>query len=135
VNEQGCDARFVVAPLVRFTLVLLASVAAVFWLRRRYLRFEVVGESMLPTFHEGDFLLARRLAPGQLPRTGDLVLAVDPREPSRTLLKRVSGIDLHGQVTLLGDNAAASTDSRHFGAVPPESIIASVTLRYWPLAR
>jgi len=120
---------------VRLALVALAAVTLVSWLRRHYLRFEVAGESMLPTFREGDFLLARRVVPGQLPRTGDLVLANDPREPSRTLLKRVGGVDLHGQVTLLGDNAGASTDSRHFGAVPAEAIIARVAFRYWPRAR
>lgn len=124
-----------VAPFLRIALVALTVIALAAWLRRHFMRFEVVGESMLPTFREGDFLLARRMAPGQLPRTGDLVLASDPREPSRTLLKRVAGVDLHGQVTLLGDNAGASTDSRHFGVVPGEAIIARVAFRYWPLAR
>ncbi|MCK9521112.1 MAG: S26 family signal peptidase [Dehalococcoidia bacterium] len=126
------------SALVLFLRVLLAgavAMAVVSWFRRRFLRFEVAGESMAPAFRDGDFVLARRLAPGELPRRGDVVLARDPRLPSRTLLKRVGSVDLHGQVTLYGDNGPASTDSRHFGALPPEAVIARVAWRYWPLIR
>jgi len=116
-------------------LAALALFLAVAWLRRRYMRFEVSGDSMYPAFRHGDYLVVRRFAPGELPNPGDVVLAADPREPGRTLLKRVEHVDLHGQVTLLGDNPAASTDSRHFGPVPAEAVIGRVAWRYWPLIR
>jgi len=99
------------------------------------MRFEVVGDSMYPTYRHGDYLLVRRFAPGELPAPGDIVLAADPREPQRILLKRVENVDLHGQVTLLGDNPDASTDSRHFGPVAKEAILGRVAWRYWPLFR
>lgn len=123
------------APLVRLALAAALMLALVAWLRRSFQRFEVSGDSMEPAYREGDFLLARRLAPGQLPHRGDVVLALDPRFPSRVLLKRVAGIDLHGQVTLHGDNASASTDSRDFGPVRAEAVIARVIWRYWPVTR
>ena len=47
---------------------------------------------------------------------GDLVLVPDPREPSRLLVKRVG--EVHGdELFVVGDEAAASTDSRAFGPV------------------
>ncbi len=36
---------------------------------------------------------------------------------------------------VLGDNRAASTDSRHFGPVPAPSIEGVAWLRYWPISR
>jgi len=91
---------------------------------------------MRPTFVPGDWLIAdRRAYRSQPPRPGELVLAADPREPSRTLLKRVAHVAPGGATWLEGDNPAASTDSRHFGAVPREALRGRIRLRYWPLRR
>lgn len=38
-----------------------------------------------------------------------------------------------GEVFVLGDNRALSSDSRSFGSVPIENIIGKVILRFWPL--
>jgi nickel-type superoxide dismutase maturation protease len=90
-------------------------------------RVEVVGSSMAPTFISGDRLLVvrrcRRL------RVGDLVALSDPTSPGRRLVKRVASID-EGSATVVGDNEAASTDSRHFGAVPVSAIRHLVVRRY-----
>ena len=40
-----------------------------------------------------------------------------------------------GSYFLLGDNRAASCDSRVFGAVPNEAIVGRVVLTYWPVDR
>jgi nickel-type superoxide dismutase maturation protease len=90
-------------------------------------RVEVVGSSMAPTFGAGDRLvLVRRWRPL---RAGDLVAFADPTCPERWLVKRVRTVH-GGTATVRGDNEAASTDSRSFGAVPVGSIRHLVVRRY-----
>ena len=36
---------------------------------------------------------------------------------------------------VLGDNSAKSLDSRYFGFLPKENVLAKVTERYWPLSK
>jgi len=64
-----------------------------------------------------------------------VVAVVDPREPNRVLVKRVDGVDEGGPVTVVGDNPAASTDSRTFGAVDADLVLGRAVYRYWPEAR
>jgi nickel-type superoxide dismutase maturation protease len=96
-------------------------------------RIDVVvvrGRSMAPTLLPGDRLLVARVRP----RTGDVVLAADPRASGRELIKRVAALDDAG-VTLRGDNPAGSTDGRNFGVVPAETVAWRVVARYWPMSR
>ncbi|MBI2765855.1 MAG: nickel-type superoxide dismutase maturation protease [Chloroflexi bacterium] len=87
---------------------------------------------MVPTLAPGDYLIAdRRAYRARVPRVGDIVLARDPREAARTLVKRVAAAD-GGRVDLRGDNAGQSTDSRAFGRVEPGAVIGRVRWRYWP---
>lgn len=98
---------------------------------RRYLDVvEVRGRSMAPTLNPGDRMLVARLEP----RPGDIVLARDPRDPRRELIKRVRSIDRFG-VLLRGDNPASSTDARTFGRVLPSAVTWRAVLRYWPPSR
>lgn len=109
----------------------------------------VKGESMMPTMHDGQFVLAtRRLS--RLHR-GDVVLV---RRRPGTLIKRVAylpgdcvsvldrelfaGVEDYfdhmqgclvvprGRVVVLGDNRPNSEDSRHFGPVAVRDIIGKV---------
>ncbi|HEY5476107.1 MAG TPA: nickel-type superoxide dismutase maturation protease [Tepidiformaceae bacterium] len=124
--------------LVRLAIcsVLAEIAAAIAWLKWRYSRYAVAGASMEPALHAGDYVVVDRKAfARRLPRPGDVVLAADPREPSRTLVKRVTWVDLHGQLWLEGDNPRESTDSRVFGRVPPRGLVGRVVFRYWPLLR
>jgi nickel-type superoxide dismutase maturation protease len=114
--------------LVRLLAVLLAVRA----LRRMADVVEVRGRSMAPALRPGDRLVAVRLR--RPPRVGEIVLATDPRDPRRELIKRVSGVGRSG-VRLRGDNPAASTDARTFGAVPTGAIEWRVVGRYWPPGR
>jgi len=106
--------------------LLLASVALLA-ARGRLDVVQVRGRSMATSLVPGDRLLVARLPA----RVGDLVLARDPREPRRELIKRVAAIDARG-VLLRGDNPAASTDARTFGALPAGAIAWRVVGRYWP---
>ena len=92
-------------------------------------RVEVHGDSMRPTYRPGDRLLVVRRVPGRPVRTGAVVAVRDPRVPGRILVKRVEAWTDHG-VWVRGDNEAQSTDSRHFGAIPPDRVIGTVVRRY-----
>ena len=117
-------ARGLVGPLVAFGVA--------WWLLRNRLDVvEVRGRSMLPTLRPGDRLVVVR---GDRPQAGDVVLAPDPREPRRELIKRVASVEPAG-VTLRGDNPAASTDARTFGTLPHPSVRWRVVGRYWPVSR
>jgi nickel-type superoxide dismutase maturation protease len=93
------------------------------------MRFVVEGESMLPAYRAGDWLIVdTRVFRSRHPRVGEVVVARDPREPSRRLLKRVVRVEPGGAIWLEGDNPDASTDSRHFGAVT--ELVGLVRWRY-----
>lgn len=94
----------------------------------RVRRLEVSGHSMRPTLQPGDRLLLLR---SRRARAGDLVVVPDPREPARLVVKRVV-VASPGGLTVRGDNPAASTDSRQFGAVPRASVQGRVVYRYAP---
>jgi nickel-type superoxide dismutase maturation protease len=91
----------------------------------------VAGDSMLPEYRCGDWVLVLRTP---RVRVGDAVAARDPRQPDRILVKRVQRRDPDG-LWLVGDNPSASTDSRTFGAVPHDLVLGRILLRYYPLRR
>ena len=123
----------VIRSLPLFVLSVVAVLLLATRLRRRFIRYEISGESMLPTLRPGDFVIVdRRPHKDWRPSRGDIVLARDPRERERTLVKRVSRCE-EGDAWLLGDNPDSSTDSRTFGALPREYILGEVRWRYWPL--
>ena len=85
---------------------------------------------MQPTLGPGDRLLLRRRRPSSHLAPGTVVALIDPRPgESRLLLKRVAAVE-GSSVTLLGDNPAASTDSRSFGPVEARQISWVVLRRY-----
>jgi mitochondrial inner membrane protease subunit 1 len=92
----------------------------------------VRGVSMRPTLDPGDRLLAIR---GLALHPGDLALVRDPRRPDRTMVKRVTAVGEDSSIEVLGDNAPASTDSRHFGPVPADLVVGRVVYRYLPAHR
>ncbi len=92
---------------------------------------EVVGDSMRPTLEPGDRLVLSRL---RRARPGDLVAVADPRQPERLVVKRLVEVSPAG-LTVLGDNPAASTDSRTFGPVAVDAVRGRVVYRYHPKSR
>ncbi|HEX9634819.1 MAG TPA: nickel-type superoxide dismutase maturation protease [Candidatus Limnocylindria bacterium] len=124
-------------PLIT-TLVGTAGALAAGAAARRWLdAVEVRGGSMAPTLLPGDRLLVESSTfTRRRPRAGELVLAPDPRDPARELVKRVAAADSEaGKLELRGDAPGASTDSRAFGAVPSASVQWRVLARYWPPSR
>jgi nickel-type superoxide dismutase maturation protease len=87
---------------------------------------------MQPALSPGDYAIVDRGAyRATPPRPGQIVLARDPRDRSRALVKRVGWIDSDGRIWLLGDRTDQSTDSLTFGPVAPDLIIGRVRWRYW----
>lgn len=82
----------------------------------------VVGGSMLPSLWPGRVVLGWR--PGKLRRGDVIILSHDGLEK----VKRVSIVD-GKRLYVTGDNADASTDSRHFGWVHESQVLARIV---WP---
>jgi nickel-type superoxide dismutase maturation protease len=111
---------------------LVVAGAAALVVRRWVDTVEVRGRSMAPALEPGDRLLVvRRRGPV---RVGDVVLALDPRDASRELVKRVARVDEHG-TELRGDHADSSTDARTFGTLPESAVTWRAIARYWPPGR
>ena len=82
----------------------------------------VEGLSMIPSLAPGERVLVRYGADFTI---GDIVL-VDRGE--RIDIKRVTRIE-DSHIFVEGDNTAVSTDSRHYGAINRDTIIAKVIWR------
>lgn len=101
-------------------------VAAVLVLRRRFVVVLVRGDSMRPTYEEGERVLARR--PRGPARVGDVVAFVRPGGPdSEWLVKRVAEVQADGSLIVLGDNGGC--DSREFGALHHRDVRAVLVRR------
>lgn len=116
---------------------LVGAAAATLLSRRAVDVVEVHGVSMAPTLNPGDRLIVEALSyRSRLPRPGEIVLASDPRLPSRELVKRVGRIDSEaGTAELIGDAPGTSTDSRTFGPIPLAALRWRVAARFWPPGR
>jgi nickel-type superoxide dismutase maturation protease len=87
---------------------------------------------MEPGLGAGALVIARPVDARTRLRVGDVVVARRPDRPEFEIIKRIQSIDADGSVVLIGDNPGASTDSRQFGAVARDQIVARVRWRYWP---
>ncbi len=86
----------------------------------------VAGESMAPTFNAGDWLLVMW---GGSFRRGQAVIIEREDQPGVFLIKRVVG-PIDEKFWVEGDNKNESTDSRHWGAISEDEIVASIVLRF-----
>ena len=102
--------------------------------RMPLLRVAVAGDSMRPALSDGDWLLCRRVGAGARVREGDVVVLERPDRPGFLLVKRAVRREPHGW-WVEGDNGARSDDSRVFGPVPDDLVLARVVARYWPRPR
>lgn len=89
---------------------------------------EVTGPSMVPTLRHGDQLLVRY---GSRVRPGDVVVLRHPLQQDLLIVKRAVG-RRDGGWWVLGDNPFAESDSRVFGVVPDDLVLARVLWRFRP---
>jgi len=83
----------------------------------------VVGRSMDPRLVPGNVVLARSWLKRVQP--GDVVIA---QYQGREIIKRIERFEAD-KVYVVGDNLVQSTDSRHFGWLTEQDIVAKV---FWP---
>ena len=103
----------------------------ILWLLQRRHRVRVAGGSMLPSLPDGAEVLVDHYAYGdRSPTEGDVVVAYHPDRSNHLIVKRIVAVLPNNTCILIGDNATASTDSRQFGAIPFDQIVAQVTSRF-----
>lgn len=91
----------------------------------------VHGDSMFPTYRDGQKLRARRVNRFEKLQIGAVYVFYSPCEKDKVLIKRldtISGTNYSYSALcyFLGDNAENSFDSRAFGYVPRNKIIAKI---------
>ena len=91
----------------------------------------VVGDSMYPTYKDKELLLGRSKFNADNIKVGDVVVFKTPYVRDKLLIKRVYAI--HEEVFsdsksffMLGDNRDNSNDSRNFGWIDEEDLVAVV---------
>jgi len=101
----------------------------VLWMIGRRRRFIIQGASMLPTLHDGDWVLVEECYyKKHSPEEGELVLIEHPQRQGYLMVKRIFSITEEA-LHIVGDNPEYSTDSRHFGLVHLEKLRARVWSR------
>lgn len=133
MEKSGGSRRNRFAPVFVSAAAAGLAAATVGLFERRFSRYLVTGPSMEPALHDGDWLIVDLKAYAKrMPEPGHVVVARDPREPAREIIKRVERVEPGGGLAwLAGDNADESTDSRHFGPITRDQLVGQVRWRYW----
>jgi nickel-type superoxide dismutase maturation protease len=103
--------------------------------RLPYQVVEVTGPSMVPTLRHGDWLLIQYVkspeAVRDVVREGDVVVLRHPLQQDLLIVKRAVE-RREGGWWVLGDNTFTESDSRQFGPVPDELVLARGLGRFRP---
>lgn len=116
---------FVIWDFVRIILI-----AALIVLPIRYFIFQpfiVKGDSMVPNFHSGDYLIIDELSYrlGE-PKRGDVVVLKYPLDPTQRFIKRIIGLPgetvqiKNGKITILKGDESFTLDEKNY---LPESLV------------
>jgi phage repressor protein C with HTH and peptisase S24 domain len=85
--------------------------------------YKVAGDSMLPSFCCGDFVIIYRRANSIFKQ--DDVVVVEHAEFGK-IIKRIVAVESEGNLLLAGDNLTASTDTLTLGSIPPKQVLGRV---------
>ena len=98
-------------------------------------RVSVRGHSMEPALFDGDWLLVDSDAyRDRAPRVGEVVVARDPRQSDRMIVKRVVGL-AGRSLQVGGDHPAHGDDAAAIGLLGQEDVMGRPWFRYWPMER
>ena len=91
----------------------------------------VCGNSMIPTFKDGDIILSTRFFHGY--KIGEVYIFSPPdtKDPKKLVIKRLTKImdtylSPNEYLYFMGDNRADSNDSRNYGVVHSDKVVAKV---------
>ena len=90
---------------------------------------QVCGDSMYPTYFDGEIIFGTKLYRKSKLKKGDVIIYKSPNE-NRTVIKRIDHIitDIRGDLRFycLGDNSEHSYDSRSYGYVSSIRLVCKV---------
>lgn len=104
-----------IAILIALIILLLAG-----WVLVKFFLTRVSGESMLPTYKEGDVLLVRPIFSHKIekPEKGKTYLYVWQRQVVKRLTETLPNVNTENLLCFFeGDNPDKSYDSRHYGPI------------------
>lgn len=89
---------------------------------------QVCGDSMYPTYLDGEVIIGTRIYRKSKLKHGDVILYKSPTEDGKTVIKRIQYITLKNgrQFYCLGDNSDHSYDSRYYGYVSSKKLVCKV---------
>lgn len=111
---------------VVFIIVLIVVVFA--FLHHVFPLIQVIGDSMYPTYLDGEIIVGTKLYRKSKLKKGDVVLYQSPTD-DKTVIKRIDQIEKRGRVLYfycLGDNPPHSYDSRNYGFVSSKNFVCKV---------
>lgn len=110
--------------------VILAVIFLFYFLMLLFILFpmiEIVGDSMFPTYKNGETLFGTRLYRKSHLKVGDVILyQMNEEEDTRIVVKRIKHIRKHNgelQFFCVGDNSKNSYDSRYYGYVSENQLV------------
>ena len=116
--------------MIKTVLGIVACVAGVFvFLDKKVFPLAYInGDSMLPTYHDGEIIITKKLFDRQKLKAGDVVVIENKTGVGHDyFIKRIGYFEIENgikkKVAVYGDNADNSYDSREFGTIPIENVI------------
>lgn len=115
--------------MIKYILAGLLIVVALIY---KFPIIKIIGDSMYPIFTNGETVIGKRISQTKALSIGLIYVYKHPlsfTEEKRYVVKRLMNIDEHGKLFFEGDNTDFSYDSRHYGYVKRDLVIATIKER------